>query len=343
MADRSILVELMNGVAAMKAHREGKITLQMDVHHDIHDFVASSQRTIEEEYERIRSRAAEDPGTAGDQGEENWAGLLRMWLPSYFHVVTKGRILTESGYMSPQIDVLVLLPSYPAILRDKKHYLAGGVAAAFECKLTLKAEHLEDSVRKAAELRRNLPKRAGSPYRELHSTITYGLLAHSHSWKGKESTPIANVEDALWKSDGESVQHPRECLDLITVADLATWRALKLAYLGPQPVDLNIENVSGSRGAVATSYICSRIGGEGQGRFFSPLGVLLSHLFSQLAWTFPDMRGFEQYFRNAGLWASGSGRGRLWGLEVYSERVRDRVQDGPHPMEGPFDEWRFGY
>src|SRR5260370_8960948 len=87
--------------------------------HDIHAFVFSCQKDIAEEYERIRHRAAEDPGTAGDQGEENWASLLRSWLPSYFHIVTKGRILTESSYASPQIDVLVLYPSYPRILLDK--------------------------------------------------------------------------------------------------------------------------------------------------------------------------------------------------------------------------------
>ena len=64
--------------------------------HDIHDFFNSSQQVIAREYARIRKRANEDPGTAGDQGEENWATLLRGWLPPYFHVVTKGRILTTA-------------------------------------------------------------------------------------------------------------------------------------------------------------------------------------------------------------------------------------------------------
>jgi hypothetical protein len=147
--------------------------------HDIHDFIISSQKDIEKEYTRIQKRAVKDPGTAGDQGEENWATMLRAWLPSYFHIVTKGRILTESGYASPQIDVLVLTPSYPRILLDKKLYLAGGVAAAFECKTTLKAEHVQNTVKTSSEIRQNLPKRVGTPYKELNSTIIYGLLAHS--------------------------------------------------------------------------------------------------------------------------------------------------------------------
>lgn len=88
--------------------------------HDIHDFVSRSQREIQEEYERIQKRATEDPGTAGDQGEENWATLIRNWLPRYFQVVTKGRILSQSCDASPQIDILVLYPSYPKILIDKK-------------------------------------------------------------------------------------------------------------------------------------------------------------------------------------------------------------------------------
>jgi hypothetical protein len=317
----------------------------MNLHHDIHGFVASSQRTIEEEYQRIRKRAVEDPGTAGDQGEENWATLLRMWLPSYFHVVTKGRILTQSGYASPQIDVLILLPSYPVILRDKKLYLAGGVAAVFECKVTLKAEHVRDSIRKAAELRRHLPKRTGSPYRELNSEIICGLLAHSHSWKGEDSKPIVNIEEAIQKSDKENVQHPIECLDLITVADLATWTTQKLTYFGPRMSAWNADfaRIYGPDGSAVTSYTCCKIGGERQEEFFSPLGVLLSRVFSQLAWTFPDMRSLEQHFRSVNLMGSGAGKMRLWGLEIYSEEIRGRVHDGMFFSGKSFDEWQLAF
>jgi hypothetical protein len=117
----------------------------MDEKHDIHDFLLSTQREMYAEYNRILKRATQDPGTAGDQGEENWATLLKNWLPSYFHIVTKGRILCDNGYASPQIDILILHPSYPQILLDKKLYLAGGVAAAFECKTTIKAIHIKTS------------------------------------------------------------------------------------------------------------------------------------------------------------------------------------------------------
>lgn len=309
--------------------------------HDIHDFVIASQRTIEEEYQRIQKRAAEDPGTAGDQGEENWATLFRGWLPSYFHVVTKGRILTESGFASSQLDVIVLWPSYPRILLDKKLYLAGGVAAAFECKTTLKAEHVKVTIETAANLRRNLSKRTGSPYKELNSSIIIGLLAHSHSWKEPGSTPIENIEKALWESDKANVKHPIECIDFITVADLATWTVSKMTYFGPKFVPFNEEmaKLYGPNGSACSSYMRHQIGGDRQKDFFSPLGVLLSALFSKLAWTLPDMRTLEEYFRKVNLMGAGAGRMRHWGLDIYSEKIRNRVFNGPLSNGVSFDEW----
>jgi tetratricopeptide (TPR) repeat protein len=76
--------------------------------HDLYDFIRQISAEMCAEYNRIQMRATEDPGTAGDQGEENWAELLREWLPRSFEVVTKGRIISQEGETSPQIDVLVL-------------------------------------------------------------------------------------------------------------------------------------------------------------------------------------------------------------------------------------------
>lgn len=312
--------------------------------HDIHDFVKASQQTIEAEYQRIQRRAVEDPGTAGDQGEENWATLFRSWLPSYFHIVTKGRILTQSGYASPQIDLLVLLPCYPKILLDKKLYLAGGVAAAFECKTTLKAEHITAAVQTAAELRRNLPERIGTPYKELNSTIIYGLLAHSHSWKGENSKPKENAERALWAAHDKLIQHPVECLDFISVADFATWTALKsIANLSAKLLAKpELAKLYGPNGTCNVGYVCHQIKGDRQKAHFSPLGVLLSELFSKLAWTFPDMRSLEEYFRLVNLRGTGEGVSRQWHPGIFSEKIRERVCNGPLSNEF-YDEWKALY
>jgi hypothetical protein len=312
--------------------------------HDLHDYLISAQRTISESYAQIQKRASEDPGTAGDQGEENWARLLREWLPSYFQVVTKGRILTESGWASDQVDVIVLAPSYPKILLGQKYYLAGGVVAAFECKITLVAKDVTDSLATCAELKKNLLRREGSPYKELNGAITFGLLAHSHSWKGKRSAPLKNIEKALWAADSKFVSHPRECIDFICVADLATWGLYKMTYISPkQPAYANhLAPAYGPDGCALTSYFCAAIGEERQQDYFSPLGVLLSGLYSKLAWTFLDMRNLEEYFRRVDLGGSGHGRMRPWPLSIYSESISKRVYNGSF-SNIPFDEWQMHF
>ena len=304
--------------------------------HDIHDFLLSSQRVVEEEYERIQKRATEDPGTAGDQGEENWATLLRQWLPSYFHIVTKGRILAESGYASPQVDVLVLMPSYPQLLLDKKLYLAGGIAAAFECKTTLTAEHINSAIQTCAELKKNLPQREGSPYKELNSPILYGLLAHSHSWKGEKSKPIENINGAWWKSDLKFVSHPIQSIDFICVADLATWQQMKMTSLSP-----NLSMFAGQEagGHGSSGLVCAALGQELQKTYFSPIGALLSGLYSNLAWTFHDMRNLEAYFRQVDLRGSGQGQTCQWPVSIYSEKIRDRIYNGHLSNGFGYNQW----
>ena len=109
---------------------------------ELHAFMGQLQADIAADYERIRNRVSEDPGTAGDDGEETWAGLLREWLPPTYTVVTKGRVIAPDGKASPQVDVLVLKGVYPKKLLNRKMYLSAGVAAAFECKLTLRSEKI---------------------------------------------------------------------------------------------------------------------------------------------------------------------------------------------------------
>ena len=59
--------------------------------HDLYEFMRQISIEMSAEYNRIQMRATEDSGTSGDQGEENWADLLREWLPRTYEVVTKGQ------------------------------------------------------------------------------------------------------------------------------------------------------------------------------------------------------------------------------------------------------------
>ncbi|MGW4141906.1 DUF6602 domain-containing protein [Streptomyces mirabilis] len=203
--------------------------------HDIRFFMSEMTHEISSEYARLRARAREDPGTAGNQGEETWAQLLRKWIPSGYHIVPGGRIIDTDGNTSPQVDILILHPSYPPGLLGIKHYLAPAVVAAFECKLTLTRAHIKKSSNCAALLE-EMMVREGRPAGELY----YGVLAHSHSWS-QGSNPAYRVHQALSDYAEEFTKRPGQCIDALCVADLGAWLAdinithhqVEMSHLGP--------------------------------------------------------------------------------------------------------------
>ena len=317
--------------------------------HDLHEFMRQLSDKMAANYKLIQRRASEDPGTAGDQGEENWAKLLRGWLPRTYEVVTKGRIISQDGRTSPQIDVLVLKSIYPKQLIDEnqKIYLAAGVAAAFECKTTLKASHIEKAVKICAEIKNLYPNREGTPYKELHAPIVYGLLAHSHSWKGNNSTPEDNIKQKLLVSDYLHVSHPRQGLDLLCVADLATWILFKWTLLGPKvfarpedgsPLFLRYGKPDE---AVISSYAEHTLSDDHQVEHFTPIGGLICNLTNRLAREDSSLRDLADYYRLADLYGSGKGFDHKWPSSIYSERVRQRIEAG-NLRTGPdaiWNEW----
>ncbi len=293
------------------------------------------------EYVRIHSRAAEDPGTAGDEGEENWAALFRNWLPPTYHIQTKGRIIAHDGSLSPQVDLLVLKPSYPNKLREKKVWLAAGVAAAFECKTTLTAGHVNEAVERCVRIKSLYTQRVGSPQKELQSPLIYGLLAHSHSWKGERSDPLWNISNKLEHSS-KIPSHPRLELDVLCVADLATFnRSYITAYDAEwNPNErLRLEAEFGGARGPMTSMMCSASNAERQSSEFRPTGALIGLLIQRLAWEDPQVRDIADYFRLANLWGVSQGSMRVWPLSVYSDEVRKQIQVGRRTNGVRWDEW----
>src|SRR6266566_9125194 len=57
--------------------------------HDLEHLMRRSTAKMAADYERMRQLAREDPGTSGDQAEEDWAELISQWLPETYHVVKK--------------------------------------------------------------------------------------------------------------------------------------------------------------------------------------------------------------------------------------------------------------
>lgn len=310
--------------------------------HELFDFMSQITDEMAAEYERIHRRAAGDPGTAGDEGEENWADLMREWLPPIYQVVTKGQILSASGRLSHHVDVLVLRPSYPKKLRNKKKYLAAGVIAAFECKTTLKADHVTSAMERAVEIRSLLPSRNGTPYQELHGPIIYGLLAHSHSWKSEGSRPVDNIERALLEADRSKVTHPSQMLELVCVSDLATWVAMRTAFSGPSSGDWSptMAQFYGPVGSATSAYVCASRESQGQKASFTPVGTMLASLLYKMAWGDTDLRPLADYFHSAGMWGTADGEMRLWPESIYSDAVRSRVTSTALARGRGWDEWQ---
>jgi len=323
---------------------------------DLFDYMRDATRGMQNEYERIRKRATEDPGTAGDNGEENWAELLRKWLPPTYRVVTKGRIMNTKGQCSPQVDVLVLSPAYPEVLLGKKEYLEGGVLAAFECKLTLKAEHVCKAVRNSAEIRRlSLPDRQGTPYKELHTRLRYGLLAHSHKWQGEQSTPIENIERHLVETERSEIQHPRELLDIVCVSDLAIWRTIKHLVAGRSllsQMSIHYEelgsvwnDIQQLGGIISTAYVCfadTYQTSDEKRQLFTPIGSFLATFLEMLAWEDVSLRSLAEHFILAELIGFGRGRGTRWPLTVLSDELVAKLTRGECLVSGErWNEWRF--
>lgn len=312
--------------------------------HDLHKFMDQITTDMGSEYERIYARAAEDPGTAGDEGEENWANLFKQWLPPTYHVATKGRIIGHDGQMSKQIDVVVLKPAYPRKLLEKRTWLAGGVAAAFECKTTLTAAHVSASIERCEDFKKLYAPREGTPRKELTSPLIYGLLAHSHSWKGEKSDPIGNIQRSL-DSGAPNVSHPRFEMDVMCVADLATWSRMFItryeANWSPHN-ETELVKAFGAACGPVTTMGCSSPQSHAQHPSFRPVGALLDDLNRRIAWADPNVRDIADYYRMAKLGGSSSGPMRMWPLSSYSPEVAMKVAAGQVTNGKVWDEWAVG-
>ncbi|PRY09799.1 hypothetical protein CLV24_1173 [Pontibacter ummariensis] len=291
---------------------------------DLVDFMLSLTREMGDEYNRIQKRSTEDQGTAGDQGEENWASIFKNWLPADYQVVTKGRLLSEKGVASPQVDVIILRPFYPKHLLDKKLYLTAGVAAAFECKNTLKASHIVKTVQNSVEVRNLLNIRQGNYRDEIYSPIIYGLLAHSHSWKGAESKPKNVIEEKLHECDRLFVTHPREMLDFVCVSDLALWSSYKLPmnfYTYQESGNYFYKWMPGPQTGYGFSEREAYTVNTEPYKNFTPIGAFLSKLFKKLALHDNRLIDFSHYFGQT-IGGGASIKFRTWPENILSEGAR---------------------
>lgn len=307
-----------------------------DIQHELVDFMHAVTNGIQAEYIRIQRRLKEDPGTAGDEGEENWAELLRSWLPSNYKIVTKGRIIGGNGVASPQIDILVLKPFYPNYLLNKKLYLSAGVVAAFECKLTLRRKHILSAFETSVKIRQLIGSLSHDPLHEMYSPIIYGILAHSHEWKKDASDPIKNINSAIQEDDVALVTHPRECLDFICVSDLTTWSTIKhpsiLHYDKSLPTPTHIPV------AVPATYYCISLTGPNKPNETTPIGAFLSSLLNIMSVNDDSIKSFARHFRSTGIWLGATPvHHRHWHMDIFSDESK-RIYQKQGLIH--FDNWK---
>jgi hypothetical protein len=276
--------------------------------HDLEHLVRQATANMSAEYERMRRMAKEDPGTSGDQGEENWADLLSKWLPGTFHVVTKGRIISSTGQTSGQLDVLVLSPSYPMGLLSNKLYIAAGVVAAFECKRTLRREHIRKTVRTGVKLSRMIQSDRFVPHH-----ILYGLLAQSYQLSSIRKSPVTVVAEALQQADAEEVNDPHDCLDFVCVPNLGTWFLLRFAHpRRPQ-----------AKKDLLTTTHMGPISESGH-RNDDAIGQFLVALLERISHIDNSMSAIAHYLgaADAGLATSGQGKLRTWEFDGIPEDLQ---------------------
>lgn len=287
--------------------------------HELEAFLRSAQARMKEDYERFTLHSAEDPNTAGAQGEGSWKKFFESWLPPTFSILTGCRLIGHNGQRSKQVDVVVLRPEYPKNLIDEKYILTGGVLAAFECKLTLRSRDIKAFFERSHSVKVTANARLGTPYRELQRPILYGLLAHSHGW-GVKSNLTSALNDKIHKIDTEKVDHPSMMPDLICIADLATWSAIKFIFPPGHPMGGGPRKFP----TIKTGY--SLHGNEMYP--VHPLGALISALWLKLAYEYPTLGSMAEYFQETGIQGIGNGPTRWWSHDVLSTRVKDYTQKG---------------
>lgn len=294
------------------------------------EFIRRASQSMQDDYNTIQTWAKEDPGSAGDQGEENWATLLRQWLPSTFHIVTKGRIIGYDGTMSPQIDIVILKPEYPKGLYDsrQKIFLACGVLAAFECKLTLNQSHIKKFFENSIKIKSLVEKKEGTPYDELHSGILYGLLAHSHSWKRNNTKVQEHISKSLFNELDKTVTSPLLMPDLVCVANLCYWNNVILPYIGPSynvQWTEELKQKYGENGSCVAYYVHQNI----NDKYVYPIGGLLQSITTKLAWYCEGLCSLSDYYAKINIGGSGEGIGKSFDIaQIYSGNVKNDILHG---------------
>ncbi|MGV0581914.1 DUF6602 domain-containing protein [Mycolicibacterium elephantis] len=266
--------------------------------HEHHEWLADLNHTILKSFEREQATAGET-GRAQETGhgvESVWLKTLTQWLPPQYEIGRRKYLMleTEDGPpLTTETDLVVFHPHYPTALREEHHVLASGIAAAFSVKRTIGRKALVEAYEAAITLRRGMRIREGTEKAYLVPPVSYGLLGHSHDWKGDNSTPSENVQAITNELERELVAAPREGLDFICIADLGTWTR-KTVVLPQRFLDRQVRNdpigVQWSGAAGEDSRVMSGLGRDYEQQNLSPLTNFIGALWDKLSINDPTLK-----------------------------------------------------
>lgn len=180
-------------------------------------------------------------GTAGDEGELLWLGVLEAHLPRRY-AVRRGLVIDSRGERSDALDLIIYDPQYtPVFLAQDEHayVFAEAVYATFEVKYEINKANIDYAADKAASVRRlhrtnGKIVQAGGDLDKGNTKppfpILAGLLTLSHTWDGSPETKLRE-HVSTYQNDAESR------LDLVLSLEGG------LLELGPDPsVPANFEH-----------------------------------------------------------------------------------------------------
>jgi len=281
-----------------------------------HVWLARLEAEIQNSYDDLYCTVRQgDPQKAGHMSEEVWLSLLQKWLPEYYPIVTRRYIVSETDEPdSGETDILILNPSYPAPLREKTEILIGGVLAAFSVKSRLNTAGLRSAVSEArAHARRiALPRIYGNPREEMISPSKYGVLAHTHDWGASATETVGKL---ILELDEATAEHPRECIDYICVANLASW------YCARVPFTTNI-GAFAERVPPALGYSLTVHGFIDPDSPARPVGSFVACLLFGLARHDPLLAAWAWSLRRTATMGSATGTARVWMLsDVFTPSI----------------------
>lgn len=135
-------------------------------------------------------------------------------------------------------------------------------------------------------------------------------------------------------------------IDIICVADLAAWTLVhwvECPWIYPDDFREFRRNAGApSDGSVTTGFFrYGEADWEPVAEAPNPIAVLVAELLKRLAWDDQDLLPLADYFRIAGIRASGTMTPRFFGLDVLSQEVQEHLrQQGPSTgSESFWDPW----